>query len=552
MEYIIVNTSDEVFDNENLLLLIFGFEGSLTYFAKNCSEVIGWSDFKHSPSSTESHLSDNDPRQFNREPNHSRMMVCKRWFRFFAGSIAFKHAEKEIQSAHQKELDAARIAKDDSDLPWTVRFFAMAMVNDIEQFSEKYRDSRDESSAIGNSMQSFLANPSAVIAEIDSSCPFKEIFLSLWVQTRTGRDSDSSVLDFPKRCAVVAAIYGSTQVLEFSQNELYTAKIWEEQLGLEGYTGTAWDSKRRTVLMDMVVRVCRQPILASQTKILDGIRQSLVSPYWGRVSSTEIERMISTAPEEFSGPLLHFAAGSGCLELVQLLVETGIPPTFLHNGKTASEWAHTRRSWVYDVIGHVEVVDKFDSVVAYLEGVIRQNTLSLRADVCAEKLFDKYMLGCGEQNCQDVNLSALCIQNYTEEEHHLAYARIARYFNEPSENLTDIIEMDIQNGKTLWEADSMDYVYELRFSGWRGFDVAFTLAEILRRNHWTPDANSVLSLVSRISIDWTPANSVSKELMTYYFVYPDLFGNPNRYILISDQHRINAESPYESPYVSRK
>ena len=350
--------SKKVFADEHLLSIIFGFEGSLTYFVKNSSEMIGWTDFQPSPSSTEFHLSDNDPRQLNRQPNHSRMMVCKRWFRFLAGSFAIKAAEKEIRSAHQKELDAARIAKDDEDLPWVVRFFAMAMVDDIEQSSEMLPSHSLPSTEIRNSIQSFLTNSSSLIAEIDSSHPFKEIFLSLWEQTSKGRDNDSTVLDFPKRCAVVAAIYGSTQVLGFYQGDI--PGLWSNLLGREGTTDRF--SRRRMVIMDLVARVCSQPLLATETKILDGIRQLLQDDFHP-VQDDDAGRILRT--EYFSGPLLHFAAASGCLELVQLLVETGIPISFPCNGRTALDWVNVRR-WTNTAIGHVEVFDKYGSVFDYL------------------------------------------------------------------------------------------------------------------------------------------------------------------------------------------
>ena len=116
----------------------------------------------------------------------------------------------------------------------------------------------------------------------------------------------------------------------------------------------------------LVLRVCREPLLATQTKILEGIRQLLDVP----LQRSDINKMCSEN-RTACGPLLHYAAASGCLELVQLLVKKGVDPSMslMIGGSKPADWAHKRRLGWGDVIGQVEIFDNYDRVIGYLNSV---------------------------------------------------------------------------------------------------------------------------------------------------------------------------------------
>lgn len=356
--------TEKVFNNEALFARIMEYEGSLDHLPSQYSILIGWEEYEPISNRYWGYITDPAIDLPLRRSNTSRMFVCKRWFIFLGGSYAIRAAEEKGLHRHQKMIEEASNAKDNTDLPLHVRIVAMVVANDVGELRDTYNKIGDASTVIGEAIQSFMTDERAGLKKICKiGHPFSDSFLTLWNSTRL--EGDGNLSDFHLRCASIAARCGSTQVLEFYQNRLGT-ELWSQKIGYGGYEGRiGWYDARRTIIKDLVSRVCVQPLSATQTKILDGIRQLLNLP----LQETDIETMCSTNCS--SGPLLHHAAASGCLELVQILVEKGIPPSSLYDGRSPVDWARKRR-WsneLRNAVGDIELFRNYDKVIAYLEGI---------------------------------------------------------------------------------------------------------------------------------------------------------------------------------------
>lgn len=107
------------------------------------------------------------------------MLVCRNWLRVLGGSIAIKAAEEVVQCRLKEEQEAASIAKANYNLPSPVRFFAMAITDDIGLLSKSYNNIQDPSTDIGRELQDYLQHDYAEIPNfVASTHPFAPLFQS--------------------------------------------------------------------------------------------------------------------------------------------------------------------------------------------------------------------------------------------------------------------------------------------------------------------------------------------------------------------------------------
>lgn len=303
----------EVLANHSILSKILNFEGSFTFFHAHRPEIFGWQ-----PIPTTSHrafklIEDEDLR----EPNHSRMRVCKDWYSLMSGEIALKFAEDEFRRNYEEERNAGAAAVE-SNLPLPVRLAGMAVTDDIAKLKFVYSEIHkhfyeDTPTKIGEIMSALAYDkegPARVRRLIKPmEHPFKDLFISLSAQTRSDH-CDSPHHNFDVSLSVIAAIYGSTRVLGFLKERFQAngQHIFKMTIGHQ-IMSTDWFQRRRSVIEELVIRICRQPLLGSQTKILDGIRELLDDVPQEAVMNSPVA----------SGWLNQNAEQSGCQELIRIL-----------------------------------------------------------------------------------------------------------------------------------------------------------------------------------------------------------------------------------------
>ena len=310
---------DAVLNNDALLCKILTYDGSLAYYHKNYDDLVNWD----RPLPSNWVVPDSVPYlalEQRAKPHtlhkqiylKSRILVCKRWKDMILGKHGIDAWREEFTRTNKRHIAIAKQAINDKKLVWNARIKAMAIADDIDNLKKMYfyYDNRarlpnyDHKYGIGQALFE-RASYGLFLNPVPRSHPFFHLYQSLEIYVEeSGRFNQ---WEFDINIAFAAATFGATRVLAFLKAR--HDKLWDALFG---------EDEDKNLLNILVHNACKQ--LPN-----DGLVKCIAILLSGHIFDEKSN--LYKIPYNQNGNHLHHAAARGHIDLVKVLLESGMEQT---------------------------------------------------------------------------------------------------------------------------------------------------------------------------------------------------------------------------------